>query len=52
MKYLEAEELRQQLADGVGNLWIPSPKLKYYEIGSELLDLILSNEKYSNRQGA
>ncbi|NER01947.1 MAG: L-histidine N(alpha)-methyltransferase [Okeania sp. SIO3C4] len=46
MENIEAEKLRQQLADEVENLWIPSPKLKYYEAGSELLEVILSDEKY------
>ncbi len=46
MEYLEAEKLRQQLADGVENVWVPSPKLKYYDTGSELFDCILSDKKY------
>lgn len=46
MESLEAAKLRQQVADGVENIWIPSPKLKYYDAGSEILDRILSNNKY------
>ena len=46
MESLEAEKLRQQLASEVENLWVPSPKLKYYDAGSELLDRILSDDKY------
>lgn len=46
MEFLEAAKLRKQLADGVENIWIPSPKLKYYDAGSELFDRILLDEKY------
>lgn len=46
MKSLEVKKSLQQLANQVENIWVPSPQLKYYELGSEILDLILSNEKY------
>lgn len=46
MESLEIEKSLQQLANQAENLWVPSPKLKYYELGSEILDLILSNDKY------
>lgn len=46
MEPLEAEKLMQQLANKAENVWVPSPKLKYYDAGSEILDLILSDEKY------